>query len=85
MSEYLKVEVQVEMLLVHLDVLEIFQEDTYGRKSLIGSDKAAKGTEGVTGKESDEYVEEGLKANVEVGGIELGGFGGGWRELVGKF
>ena len=39
----------------------------------------------MTGKERDEHVEEGLKANVEVGGIELGGIGGGWRELVGKF
>ena len=54
-------------------------------KEFNGSDKAANGTEGVTGKGRDEYVEEGLKANVEVGGIELRGFGGGWRELVGKF
>ena len=52
--------------------------------SLIGSDRAAKGTEGVVGKGRDEK-RGGLEGNDEVEGLGNEGFGGGWRELLGKF
>ena len=51
----------------------------------MGSESAAKGTEGVLGKGGNGWREEELKGIVEVEGGGWEGLGGGWWEVVGKF